>query len=183
MKKIVLTFGLISGVILATLMALSMSFHDELGGGGALGMAIGYTSMVLSGLLIYFGIRQYRDTIEGGTVRFWRAAKVGGLIAFIAATCYVGMWEVMYNNFMPDFMEKYGAQMLEEMRQEGATDAAIEAKRAEMAVWAERYKNPAIRIAITYMEPLPVALVMVFASAGILSRKRREDATPTTAER
>jgi hypothetical protein len=174
MKKIVLTFGLISGVILATLMSISMAFHDQVGG-GALGMVIGYTSMVLSGLLIYFGIRQYRDTIAGGTVRFWRAAKVGGLIAFIAATCYVATWEVIYTNFMPDFMEKYGAQMVEEAKAAGATPEAIEAQRAEMALWAERYKNPLIRAAITYMEPLPVALIMVFGSAGLLSRKKRDE--------
>lgn len=181
MKKIVLTFGLISGVILATLMSLSMAFHDELGGGGALGMAIGYTAMVLSGLLIYFGVRQCRDTIDGGTIRFWRAAKVGGLIAFIAATCYVAMWEVTYRNFMPDFMERYSAQMLEDAKAAGATPEVIEAQRAEMAVWAERYKNPVIRIAITYMEPLPVALIMVFGSAGLLSRKKREETSPATA--
>jgi hypothetical protein len=180
MKKIVLTFGLISGVILATLMSISMAFHDQVGG-GALGMVIGYTSMVLSGLLIYFGIRQCRDTIDGGTIRFWRAAKVGGLIALIAATCYVATWEVIYANFMPNFMEEYGAQMLEKAKADGATPEALETQQAEMALWAERYKNPVIRVAITYMEPLPVALIMVFGSAGLLSRKKRDESAPATA--
>ncbi len=179
MKKIVLTFGLISGVIQATLMSISMSFHDKIGGGVA-GMLVGYASMVLSGLLIYFGIRQYRDTIGEGSVRFWRAAKVGGLIAFIAATFYVATWEVIYTNFMPDFMENYTAQMLEREKAGGATPEALEAKRVEMVKWAELYKNPAVRVAMTYMEPLPVALIMVLASAGILSRKKRDELATAT---
>jgi len=180
MKKIVLIFGLISGLILATLMSISMAFHDEVGG-GAMGLVIGYTSMVLSGLLIYFGVRQYRDTIEGGTVRFWRAAKVGALIAFIAATFYVATWEVIYTNFMPDFMEKYSAKMVEEARAEGATEAAIAAKQVEAAKWVDMYKNPLLRVAMTYMEPLPVALIMVLGSAGLLSRKKRDDLPLATA--
>ena len=45
------------------------------------GEIIGYTSMVLAFLLIFFGVRSYRDNVAGGTVRFGRAFAVGALIA------------------------------------------------------------------------------------------------------
>ena len=36
------------------------------------------------------------------------------------------------------------------------------------------YKNPLINIAITFLEPLPVGLLFTLVSAGVLSRKRRD---------
>ena len=64
MKKTVWTFGLISGAILSALMAISMPFVDALGNDRA--EILGYTTMVLSFLLVYFGVRSYRDNVAGG---------------------------------------------------------------------------------------------------------------------
>ena len=42
-----------------------------------------------------------------------------------------------------------------------------------MQRFAELYRNPLINAAITFIEPLPVGLVLSLVSAGILSRERR----------
>ena len=63
MKKTVLTFGLISGLIISVLMGGSLLLADKIGSGHS--MALGYTIMVASFLLIYFGIRSYRDNTLG----------------------------------------------------------------------------------------------------------------------
>ena len=68
MKKTVLTFGLIAGVILSTMMVVAILFKDAIGFDS--GEIVGYTSMVLAFLLIFFGVRSYRDNVAGGTVRF-----------------------------------------------------------------------------------------------------------------
>jgi hypothetical protein len=75
MKKIVLTFGLISGAILSVMMLITLPFHDALGFDRSL--ILGYTSMVLAFLLVFFGVRSYRDNIAGGSVSFGRALAVG----------------------------------------------------------------------------------------------------------
>ena len=69
-------------------------------------MIIGYTTMVLAFLLIFFGVRSYRDNVAGGTVRFGRAFAVGALIAVVASLCYVATWEVIYYKFAPDFVHE-----------------------------------------------------------------------------
>ena len=66
MTRIVLTFGVIAGVIMAGMFLLSMPFHDEMGNDAA--MLLGYASMVAAFLLVFFGVRQYRDTVAGGTL-------------------------------------------------------------------------------------------------------------------
>jgi hypothetical protein len=173
MKKTVWTFGLISGVIISILMVVTIPFQDELGFDHSL--LVGYTTMVLAFLLIYFGVRSYRDNVRGGSVRFGRAFAVGALIALISSLCYVATWEVMYFKFMPDFLSKYQAHELEKARAGGATEAAIAKQKAEMDKTARRYKNPVINSAMTLVEPLPVGLVIALVSAGILSRARKRE--------
>jgi hypothetical protein len=174
MKKIVLTFGLIAGAVLSGTMLATMPFHDAIGNEG--GMVIGYTSMVLAFLLIYFGVRSYRDNVAGGRISFGKALAVGALIGLVASTCYVATWEALYFGGKSDYIEKYQARELEKARQDGATEAQIAAKQAEMAKFAEMYKNPVFNTALTFMEPLPVALVIALVTAGIVSRRRKDRA-------
>jgi hypothetical protein len=174
MKKTVWTFGLISGAIISILMVMTIPFQDELGFDHSL--VVGYTTMVLAFLLIYFGVRSYRDNVRGGSVRFGRAFAVGALIAVISSVCYVATWEVMYFKFMPDFLSKYQAHALEKARAGGASEDVIAKQKAEMDKFGEMYKNPVVNSAMTFVEPLPVGLVIALVSAGILSRARKRDA-------
>jgi hypothetical protein len=133
--------------------------------------------MVLSFLLIFFGVRSYRDNAAGGRVTFGRAFVVGSLIALISSVCYVATWEVIYFKMSPDFSAKYAAHMVEKARASGAGQAAINAKVAEMQKFQAMYANPLINVAMTFMEPLPVGLVIALVSAGILRRTRDGDAS------
>jgi hypothetical protein len=173
MKRIVLTFGLIAGAILSAMLAITLSFQEAIGFDA--GAVIGYTSMVAAFLLIFFGVRAYRDNVAGGTVTFGRAFKVGALIMLVASTCYVATWEVIYFGVGTDFTEKYQAHVLDKARADGATQEELERKRAELQRYARLYDNPAINVAVSFLEPLPVGLLMALLSAGVLSRKKRDD--------
>jgi hypothetical protein len=172
MKKTVLTFGLISGAVISLLMLFTIPFHDAIGFEIA-GFIVGYATMVLAFLLIYFGVRSYRDNVAGGTVRFGRAFAVGALIGLVSSMCYVATWELIYFKFMPDFMDKYGAHVIEKARASGESEAAIAKRKEEMAKFAEMYKNPAFNAAVTLVEPLPVALLVALIAAVVLSRRPR----------
>ncbi len=171
MRKIVLTFGLIAGAILSVMMLLTIPFMEEINFDK--GAIIGYTTMVLAFLMVYFGVRSYRDNVAGGSVSFGRAFSVGLLIVVIASACYVATWQFIYYRITPDFTEKYSAYALEQARKGGASEAEIAAKAAEMARFSELYKNPLVNIGFTFLEPLPVGLVFTLVTAGLLSRKRR----------
>jgi hypothetical protein len=178
MRRIVLTFGLISGAILSLMMAVTLPFHDQIGFG--YGMVIGYASMVAAFLLIYFGVRTYRDRVAGGSVSFGRAFQVGMLIAFVASACYVVTWEFIYPRIGDAYAASHKAQELAKVRAAGASQAEIEAKSAEIDRNWKLYENMAIRIPITFFEPLPPALIIALVSAGILRRRRQADASPVT---
>ena len=175
MKKTVLTFGLIAGVVLSAMVAITVPFHDAIGFDRA--VIVGYTSMVLAFLLIFFGVRSYRDNVAGGTVGFGRALAVGMQIGVVASLLYVATWMVIFYNFTPDYMEKYQAHVLEKARAEGESAEAIAKKKAETDRYIRMYRNPVAIAATAFVEPLPVALIVSLVSAGVLSRRRREPAT------
>lgn len=172
MPKIGLTFGLIAGAILSGMMLLSMRFRDQIGFEKA--EVIGYTTMVVAFLMVFFGVRSYRDNVAGGSVTFGRAFKVGILITLIASICYVATWQVVYHKLAPDFVDKYAAYAVEKGRESGATEAEVAATTRKMADFKEMYENPLANIAITLLEPLPVGIVFTLLTAWVLSRKRRD---------
>ena len=173
MKKPVLTFGLISGGILSAMMFITMPFFEKIGPDR--GMIIGYTTMVLAFLLVFFGIRSYRETICEGRISFLRAFGVGLLIMVIASVCYVVSWEIIYFNFLPDFGEKYAAHAIESIRASGKPPAEIALEIEKMRSMMQLYRdNLLFNLAVTFLEPLPVGLPMTLISALIL-RKRRLD--------
>jgi hypothetical protein len=179
MKKIILTFGLISGAVMSAMMVLTLPFMERIGDAGLL---VGYATMVAASLAIYFGVRRYRDDVAGGSVSFGRAFLVGLAIALVAGACYTATWEVISYNFMPDFAERYSARQLERARAHGATAAELERKRAELAKFTESYHNPVYSSAMTFLEPLPVGLLVSLVSAGMLRRRRQGGAAGELAQ-
>ncbi len=176
MRNIVLRFGLASGFILVALALImtplclrgTLDFdHSEI---------LGYSSMVLSFLLVFFGIRSYRDTVAGGAIGFGKAFQVGILITLITCAMYVLAWEIAYFNFFPNFLDLYSAHVLARMRSTGASEAAIRETAAKMAELAKHYTNPLYNSAITFMEVFPVGLIMTLISAAILRRKPPQEA-------
>ena len=145
MRGTVVVFGLIAGAILAGGMLVGMPLSDH----GVRGMVIGYTTMVIAFLLVYFGIRSYRDNVGGGSVSFGRAFAIGMLITLVASLCYVAMWEFLY----------FGTHTMDGL-----------ADKMQLPPW---YENPFFNAAVTLLEPLPVGLIMSLVSAGILRRRER----------
>ena len=141
MKKTVLTFGLIAGVMISVLMDGSLLLANKIGSGHN-SMLLGYTMMVASFLLIYFGIRSYRDNTLAGQISFGRAFACGILIALITTVCYVATWEVIYFNFMPHFMDSYFAAQIHKIQSSGLDPATTAAQVAAIQRSQQLYQNP-----------------------------------------
>jgi hypothetical protein len=169
MKKTVLTFGLISGAVMAVMMFATLPFVERIGFDK--GYVIGYTTMILAFMLVFFGIRSYRENVGQGHITFGRAFAVGILITLIACVCYVVAWEILYFNFMPDFLDKYSSYVIEKARVSGANQQAIDSQLQQMKNFKAMYDNPLINAAITFTEPFPVGLIVTLISAAILRKK------------
>ncbi len=180
MKKTVLTFGLISGAISSLMMLAMLPLVDRISVDK--GEIIGYTTIVVSFLLVFFGIRSYRENVGGGRISFLRGLTVGLLITLISCSCYVITWEMIYFKLMPGFADKFATYMVEQVRASGASQQVIDAKLQEMKAFKVMYDKPLFNVAITFMEPFPIGLIMTVISAAILRKKRAGDSGKVTAD-
>ncbi len=173
MKRIVLVYGLIGGSIMGLMLVIAGFLGGDFMMSG--GMIAGYTVMLLASTMIFFGVRSYRE--KQGSVSFGRALGMGLLITAVAGVIYVIAWALVYNLLMPDFMDVYGAGQIANLQAEGAGAAEIAAMQAEIESYKEMYRNPVLFSLLTFMEPLPVGIIVSFISALILKRKPQQPLT------
>ena len=176
MKKTILTFGLISGGMMTVMMFATLPFTDS-AWLQSHSMLVGYTTIVLSFMLVFFGIRSYRENIGGGTITFGRAFAVGILITLISSVLYVVTWEIMYFG-VPSFGERFMTMCVAHIKNSGASPEAIQAQINQL----KYLDNPFINAALTFTEPFPIGLIVTLVSAAILRRKnnRQSYESPAT---
>jgi hypothetical protein len=173
MKKNIWVCGLIGGIIAASwavvcegLLSDRLSLNTR--------MVLGYTSMILAFSLIFVAVKNYRDNYNSGIITFGKALKIGLFITLIASTVYVIIWMIDYSYFLPNFGERYQAQVLAELKAGGASAGVIQKQGAEMAVTMEKYKtSPTFRAMFTYLEIVPVGIVISLIAALILKNKSK----------
>jgi hypothetical protein len=170
MRKIVLTFGLISGAVITVLMWLMLWGMKA----GAInedhGYFWGYATMIIALSLVFFGIKSYRDN-NGGTITFLKGLQVGVLISLISAVCYGASWEVYYRSSGSEFMQQYSQKYIEGMKKNGASDAEIAKAQTDMAQLIDMYQNFFVRFGMTLMEIIPVGIIVTVVSAALLRRR------------
>lgn len=165
MSRIILTYGMIAGVVIIVVNTINM----ELGHGQ---VWLGFLVMFIAFSAIFFAIRQYRDQELGGVITFWNALLVGFGIASIAAIIYVAGWELYLAATDYGFIETYANAMIEARRAAGANDAEIARTVAASEEFRQQYTNPLIRLPMTLLEILPVGLLVSLVSALVLHNHR-----------
>ncbi len=170
MKKIVIVNGLIAGAIVAAMFLITMGLYHNNGNFEG-GMLIGYASMLLAFSLIFVAIIRFRDKYNNGVISFGKAFRIGLYITLIASTIYVVTWLIDYYVFIPDFADKYAASMMDKLKNSGASAAEIAKQAKEMDSFKEMYKNPVMVVLFTYLEILPVGLLLTLIASFILKRK------------
>lgn len=173
MKKIVITYGLISAGISAIMWTcIAFLMRNERFDHG---MLIGYTSMLLSIFVIFFAMKNYRDNVASGEIKFGKAFMIGLYISIIFAVCYVIVWMILRQTLLPDFMDKYIAYEKAGLQKAGLSPEAMSKKMAEMEQMKTMMANPWMEALMVFTEPWPVAILVTLVSAFIVSRKRKQE--------
>ena len=173
MKKIVLRYGLIAGVIVVAMMFATMPFvmndtlkHSEL---------LGYTTMVIALSTIFIAVRNYRDKQSNGTIKFGKAFLIGLYITLIAGVLYAIGWEVymaVSGTDMQEFARSYIDGEIEKLQKAGASAKEISSFREDAQANMEMMNNPVLRfLFVMFMELFPVGLIISLISAALLRKK------------
>jgi len=177
MKRTITTFGLIAGIILSIFLFVSIPFMKHMTAeSAATSMFIGYTVQLLTFSLIFFAIRQFRDKHQGGVISFGKAFRIGLWISLIGSAFYVVSWAIIYNAFLPNYMDVWSASQIQEAVKRGAPAAEIAEINEQVAMGKEMYSTWWGFAGITLIEILPTGLLVTLISALLLKRKRANSA-------
>jgi len=181
MKRVVLTFGLLAGAVIAALVWITawacdrdMISFDNL-------EFVGYASMLIALTMVFFGIKSYRDNYGNGKITFWKGMQIGLLISLIAGVLYYA-GAVSYNlanpNFQIRFMEKYTEHTVGKLKEQNAPQEKIDAAIAEVELFKRLFQNPVLFFLVCMVEILPVGIIVSLKSAGLLRKRELLPATP-----
>lgn len=170
MKKTVLIFGLISGSIVTAFMVYASTACYK-NADFKTSEVVGYAGMLIAFSFIFVGIKNYRDKFNNGVISFGKAFKTGLYISLIASSLYVGVWLIEYYLFMPDWLDKYCTHVINAKKAGGVSSTEVDKTISQMASMQEMYKNPLFVILFTYVEVLPIGIIISLISALILKRK------------
>lgn len=166
MKKIIWIHGLIIGILLSTnaIIMMTMMVNGTFMKGND---ALGYAVLIAMFSIIYFGIRKYRNLYTNGAFPFGKAFKIGAMIALVASSMYVLFGLGYYYLFVPEFLDAYIQYVLDQC----TSPEELAEKSVQMANFKEMHQNPVFAILVSYMEVLPLGLIVALVSALILKRK------------
>jgi hypothetical protein len=174
MKKIVLVYGIIAGIIVMPMLILLIttginSDHQ------VNSMLIGYTNMLLAFSMIFFGVHAYKKKHLNGSITFWRALATGSLIALIGSTIYVIAWVGLSRLFYPEFVDDMIKAYNQQLETSNLSPDELLKKKKEVADMMGFYKTIPGMVLYTYMEILVVGLPMALISAIIFSIRKKKN--------
>jgi polyferredoxin len=178
MLRVILTYGVVSGVVIvASIIGASMASQSGL----HTGVWFGYLIMLVALSSILVGIKQHRDQALGGVITFRTGLLIGLGIAAVASVAYVAVWEVYLALTHYAFIGRYVDAILAAKRAAGVTGAAYAKVVAQMEDMRRQYANPLSRMLITFTEIFPVGFLAALVSAALLRNPRFLPARPRPA--
>ena len=165
-------YGAIAGLVVAAVMVGGFWAAGGEMPHNAVGMAIGYATMLLALSAVFMGIKHHRDIAGGGVIRFWPAFGMGLAISFVAALFYVAAWEIVQATIVRDFAGSYADSVIAAQAAKGADAAALARLRADMEAFKLQYADPMFRLPMTFAEIFPVGVLVSLVSALVLRNPR-----------
>lgn len=172
MQRLILTYGLIAGVVVGIQLFLIVTLFGDNPPTGPAGMALGYLTMLIALSAVFVAIKRRRDHDLGGAIRFWPAFGLGVAISAVAGLLYVLTWEALLAIHGTRYLETMMAVEVERKRAAGASAAELAELRTWIADFLKSYANPLIRMPITFSEIFPVGLLVSAVSAALLRNPR-----------
>ena len=168
MKNTVIKYGLYA--LLSGFILFGLPFLFGMGVDFDYGELIGYTSMILSLLFVYFGIKHYRDKVNEGKISLGKAIKIGMLIALFSAVG-VALFDYIYTTQInPDFANEYLDYSIKKM-ETTLSPEELKIKSAELKQQMEDYGSPTFMAIMMFASVVILGFVISLISGLILQRK------------
>ena len=171
MKGTILTYGLISGIVIALTMFVGLAIQSQ-EETPQFSQLVGFLIMIVALSVIFIGVKRYRDRELGGVIRFGTAFLLGLGIALVASVIYVVAWEISLSITDYAFAQDYSRSVIAGLEADGISGAELEAEIAKLEKFERQYANPLFRLPVTFIEIFPVGLLIALIAAAVLRNSR-----------
>jgi hypothetical protein len=174
MKKIVVVYGIISGLVMAATVWITAVAVERDAVNFEWLEVTGYASMIIALTMVFFGIKSYRDNVVNGVISFWKGVQVGFLISLISVILYWGgamAYGLVSPGFEGKFITKYTEMTMKKLTEKGAPQEEIDRAKETIAMMERLFRNPLLFFLICLMEMLPIGIVITLISSALLRKK------------
>lgn len=171
MKNIIFKYGMISGAINISSAIITIILIGD-SGDYSFAEWLGYLIMIVALSMIFIGIKDYKSKI-GGTIDFKTAFKVGIGISLVASLLYIIGWEIYFSINGEQFIADYLKKAFDNLSTTTNSSAEIETAKKEFLESMELYRQLPYRVAITFVEIFPIALIITLISSYLLKTKSK----------
>jgi len=181
MTRVVLTFGVLAGVIISAMVWITAALAERDQIKFERLEVVGYASMIIALSMVFFGIKSYRDNQGKGRLSFWKGVQVGALISVIAGVLYFAgslSYGIVSPGFEETFMRKFTELKVNQLQTQGAPQSDIDKAAAEVETMRVLFRNPLLFFLVCMMEILPIGLIVTFISAALLRNRELLTAQP-----
>lgn len=169
MKQVGLKYGVICGLvyIIYTLIGIVTNIQAAASSSPMLGLGLGLLILAVTFYVIFLGVKEFRDDVNGGGLTFGEAIKLALLIAVIAAVL-TAVFNLFYQTLIdPDLMDRQLQEAIDGMEERGMTDEQIEGAMRFTKVLS----SPGLAAAITIAYTAFWGLIKGLIAGAILKRE------------
>jgi F0F1-type ATP synthase assembly protein I len=170
MNKIILRYGLYGSCsIILFFLATYLLFGTDTPNWD-LQEVLGYLSMILSLLFVFFGIRHYRNTENGHQLSFGQGMKLGLFITLITSFAF-GVFDSLFVTFFwPDFGNQYYGHYKDELAKK-MSGAELTKALQEVDKQKEMFDNPLALFGFMFITVFLIGVIITVISSLILKTK------------
>jgi hypothetical protein len=172
MKQVVFRYSIYATITIVILAAIHFYFINYPNVSWAVAEAAGWLSMVLAMIFIFFGIKHYRDHINGGSLSFGQGMKVGLLITLGPAVLF-SLFDLLYVKVLnPNWSNDYFGYQVKEVTQSTPPDQLAE-KLKELEEQKVFWEQPAMLFLLMFVTVFIIGIIITIISSLTLRRSGR----------
>lgn len=179
MNHPILRYGAIAtGILLGVNIFVLLLFGVPDENSYAIGEVVGYATIVLSLLPIFFALKYYRDVYGDGRLGFWKGVGIGAGISALPAVAFA-IYNMIYVRWIdPEFTEKYLRYSLDKATESMSADQ-LQQYTAQLEAQQAMYSDPFFQGAIMFLTVFLIGMLITIASALLLQRKSETSSAKT----
>lgn len=167
MQKLGIKYGVICGLVYIICGMGTILIGTEAQTSPLISTGIGLAMLLGTFFVIFYGVKEFRDTVNGGMLSIGEGVKLGALIALIASILAAAFTLLYHYVIDPGYMDRMMETMRESFEEGGMPEEQID----QAMKWTNMFRSPLISVGFTIVWYSFWGFIKGLISGAILKRE------------